>query len=176
MTSISSAYPSLSPRDRLQDILTSTIASGSIASSDKDALASALDSIDSTLTSRRADGSAGSRPDPSELKSKITSLISDQVSSGKLTESQGKELQSVFDRVESQGPGGARGAGGVPPGFTSGTDGIASTSSADSTSDPSSLLRKLLEALKDGNGTTSGYGANGSSSSSSLSLLLDYTA
>lgn len=185
MTSISSSYQPVSPRDRLQDILTSDIASGSIVSSDKDALASALDSIDSSLSSQRSSGSSGARPDPSELKAKISSLIGDQVSSGKLTEEQGKELQSVFDSFQSQGPGGAggaQGAGGPPPGPPPGVDSdgdddsSSSTSSSSSANDPATLLKQLLAALKDGNSTTSTYGADGSSSASSLSLLLDYTA
>src|SRR5712671_6480540 len=115
MTSISAISSSnyQSPLQKLQDELQAEISSGTIGSSDKDALSSALTDIDSSLQSSRAsDQASGTRPSPDDLKSKIDDLINGEVSSGKLTSDQATELQGVFKAAFANGPGGAEGAGG----------------------------------------------------------------
>src|SRR5882672_12874874 len=115
MTSISAASAQYyqSPLQKLQDELQSEVSSGVISSSDKDALASALTDIDSSLqSSRSSDQASGTRPSPADLKSKIDDLINGEVSSGKLTSDQATELQGVFKAAFANGPGGAEAAGG----------------------------------------------------------------
>src|SRR5712671_2792334 len=110
MTSISAISSSSyqSPLQKLQAELQAEINSGTIGSSDQDALSSALTDIDSSLQSSRASDSAGGkRPSPGDLKSKIDDLIAGEVSSGKLTSDQATELQGVFKAAFANGPGGA---------------------------------------------------------------------
>src|SRR5258705_9748475 len=124
MTSIwaASAQYYQSPLQKLQDELQSEVSSGVIGSSDKDALASALTDIDSSLqSSRSSDKASGTRPSPADLKSKIDDLINGEVSSGKLTSDQATELQGVFKAAFANGPGGAGGPGG--PGGPGGAGG-----------------------------------------------------
>src|SRR5260370_27687734 len=110
MTSISAASINTyqSPLQKLQNELLSEVNSGAISSSDKDALASALTDIDSSLQSSRAsDQASGTKPSPDDLKSKIDNLIAGEVSSGKLTSDQATELQGVFKSAFAGGPGGS---------------------------------------------------------------------
>jgi hypothetical protein len=190
MTSISAISSSnyQSPLQKLQDELQAEINSGTIGSSDQDALSSALTDIDSSLQSSRASDSAGgTRPSPGDLKSKIDDLIAGEVSSGKLTSDQATELQGVFKAAFANGPGGPGGPGGAhgghggpPP-----ADGASSSDSASSSSGASSaddILQQFLQSLQaqlSASSSTS-YSATGSSStasnaSSSFSaLLIDY--
>ncbi len=113
MTSISAASASTyqSPLQKLQAELLSEVQSGSISSSDQDALSSALTDIDSSLqSSRTTDQASGTKP--GDLKSKIDDLINGEVSSGKLTSDQATELQGIFKAAFANGPGGAGGPGG----------------------------------------------------------------
>src|SRR5258708_39243370 len=106
MTSISAISSSnyQSPLQKLQDELQAEIKSGTISSSDQDALSSALTDIDSSLQSSRASDSAGgTRPSPGDLKSKIDDLIAGEGSSGKLTSDQATELQGVFNAAFANG-------------------------------------------------------------------------
>jgi hypothetical protein len=196
MTSISAISSSnyQSPLQKLQDELQAEINSGTIGSSDQDALSSALTDIDSSLQSSRASDSAGgTRPSPGDLKSKIDDLIAGEVSSGKLTSDQATELQGVFKAAFANGPGGAGGPdgaggahghhgghGGPPP-----TDSASSTDSTSSSSGASSaddILQQFLQSLQESLSASSStsYSATGSSStasnaSSSFSaLLIDY--
>ena len=112
MTSISAISSSIyqSPLQKLQDELQAEINSGTIGSSDQDALSSALTDIDSSLQSSRASDSAGgTRPSPDDLKSKIDDLIAGEVSSGKLTSDQATELQGVFKAAFANGSDGGPG-------------------------------------------------------------------
>jgi hypothetical protein len=190
MTSISAISSSTyqSPLQKLQDELQAEINSGTIGSSDQDALSSALTDIDSSLQSSRASDSAGgTRPSPGDLKSKIDDLIAGEVSSGKLTSDQATELQGVFKAAFANGPGGPGGPGGAhgghdgpPPTDTaSSTD---STSSSSGTSSADDILQQFLQSLQESLSASSStsYSATGSSStasnaSSSFSaLLIDY--
>ena len=113
MTSISAASASSyqSPLQRLQDELQSEVSSGAVSSSDQSALSSALTDIDSSLQSSQAsDQTSGTKPSPTDLKSKIDDLIQSEVSSGKLTSDQATELQGVFKAAFANGPDGAGGA------------------------------------------------------------------
>ncbi|KPH59631.1 hypothetical protein ADT71_22665 [Novosphingobium sp. ST904] len=134
---ISSSTSALStlfnPSQDMEDKLASAVSNGSVSDSDAAALESALDSIDDALGT----ASSGSKLDPSQMKDRIDSLISDQVENGTLTEEQASTLQSLFAQGASQdggeaggaggpggpggagGPGGPRGAGGPPPGGSS---------------------------------------------------------
>jgi hypothetical protein len=194
MTSISAASVNTyqSPLQKLQNELLSEVNSGAISSSDKDALASALTDIDSSLQSSRAsDQASGTRPSPDDLKSKIDDLIAGEVSSGKLTSDQATELQSVFKAAFANGPGGAGGpggpggAGGPPPGGHGGPPPADDASSSDDTSSSSStsiddILKQFLQSLQDSLSASSStsYGATGTTSSSSSAsfsaLLIDY--
>ena len=186
MTSISAISSSnyQSPLQKLQDELQAEINSGTIGSSDQDALSSALTDIDSSLQSSRASDSAGgTRPSPGDLKSKIDDLIAGEVSSGKLTSDQATELQGVFKAAFANGPGGAGGAHGQdgppPTDSTSSTDSTTSSSGASSAAD---ILQQFLQSLQESLSASSStsYSATGSSSiasnaSSSFSaLLIDY--
>ena len=193
MTSISAISSSTyqSPLQKLQDELQAEINSGTIGSSDQDALSSALTDIDSSLQSSRASDSAGgTRPSPGDLKSKIDDLIAGEVSSGKLTSDQATELQGVFKAAFANGPGGAGGPGGAR-GHHGGHDGPPPTDSASSTDSTSSssgassaddILQQFLQSLQESLSASSStsYSATGSSStagnaSSSFSaLLIDY--
>jgi flagellar hook-basal body complex protein FliE len=190
MTSISAISSSnyQSPLQKLQDELQAEISSGTIGSSDQDALSSALTDIDSSLQSSRASDSAGgTRPSPGDLKSKIDDLIAGEVSSGKLTSDQATELQGVFKAAFANGPGGPGGPGG-PHGGHGGpppADGASSSDSASSSSGASSaadILQQFLQSLQEqlSASSSTSYSATGSSStarnaSSSFSaLLIDY--
>jgi hypothetical protein len=192
MTSISAISSSTyqSPLQKLQDELQAEINSGTIGSSDQDALSSALTDIDSSLQSSRASDSAGgTRPSPGDLKSKIDDLIAGEVSSGKLTSDQATELQGVFKAAFANGPGGAGGPGG--PGGARGHDGPPPTDSASSTDSSSSssgtssaddILQQFLQSLQESLSASSStsYSATGSSSTASnagssfSALLIDY--
>jgi hypothetical protein len=183
MTSISattSQYAYTSPRDRLQNELTSEISAGTVKSADLDPLTAALDSIDETLRSQREqDRTAGSRPpSPDEMKSKIDDLIADQVSSGKLTSDQADELKNVFADAFASGPGGTGGPHGPPPG--GGPGGAGGVQGTDDTSDSDGtniqdLLASFLKTLQESMSQTQGYNASSQQSQSfSAALLIDF--
>ena len=183
MTSISattSQYAYTSPRDRLQNELTSEISAGTVKSADLDPLTAALDSIDETLRSQReSDRAAGSRPpSPDEMKSKIDDLIAEQVSSGKLTSDQAEELKNVFANAFASGPGGAGDPHGPPPG--GGPGGAAGVQGTDDSSDTDGtniqeLLASFLKTLQESMSQTQGYNASSQQSQSfSAALLIDF--
>src|SRR5438552_8353470 len=200
MTSISaaSAQSYQSPLQKLQDELLSEVKSGAISSSDKDALAQALNDIDSSMQSSRAsDQASGTRPSPSDLKSKIDDLINGEVSSGKLTSDQATELQGVFKAAFANGPGGAGGpggpggaggpggpgdAGGPPPGPPPSDSASSSDDSSSSMTSADDILKQFLQSLQEqlSASSSTSYGATGSSSTSSSNsssfsaLLIDY--
>jgi len=197
MTSIAATGTTgyLSPRDRLQNELLSEVSSGSISSSDQSALSSALDDIDQSLKSDRANnGQASGPPSPDQMKSKIDDLINGEVQNGKLTSAQATELQNVFSSAFSKGgPGGPGGAGGHH-GHHGGGAGAAgdsdnssaadtllsalnsSSNDATSSSDSAdSLIQTFLQSLKDAQQT--GYTASGNAgASASNALVLDFTS
>jgi hypothetical protein len=203
MSSIGSATASqqlFSPQKMLQNELTSEVKAGTISSADQSALSSALDDIDKAMQSSKP--SAGSRPSPDEMKSKINDLIAGEVSSGKLTSDQADELKNVFSNAFKGGPGGA---GGPPPGAggaggaggskssedtdpaDSNGDGTVSAieqaaydaanpassdSASSSDSDVTKLLQNFLDSLKESQSKNSTYGGTGSSLASKLEALI----
>jgi hypothetical protein len=190
MTSIAatstSSYPS--PLQKLQDQLQAEVNSGAISSTDQNALSSALTDITSSLQSHSAtDSSSGATASPGDLKSKIQDLISNEVSSGKLTTDQATELQGVFKAAFGNGAdatgqaGGAHhghhGHGSPPP-----SDGSTSTGGTGSSSND--ILQQFLQSVQNSLSTASAtpYSATGAasptgdSSSSVSALLINYQA
>lgn len=191
MTSISStsqAYTALatsqthSGKNRMADAIQKQEASGALSSTDADALTSALSSIDSSLSSSSSSSTSTTRLDPSSMKDRIDSLISDQVSSGTLTSDQASELKNLFashgksvtssssdSGSDTDGP-----QGPPPPGPPPGAD--ASSSSSGSTSSTSDLLSAFMQQLQAAQSSGTGYAASGQSSTaqSSSALLFDF--
>lgn len=102
MSSISAASSSnyLTPQQLLQAELQQEVNSGAISSSDESALSSALNDISSSLQGGSTDGTtAAGNTSPGDIKSKIDSLIANEVSSGKLTQQQATELQGLFQNA-----------------------------------------------------------------------------
>jgi hypothetical protein len=167
MTTISSSYAQVdytSRRGRLQSELNQQISSGAIKSSDKDAISSALDEPDSTLSSGSSSSSNSvGGTDSSDTRSKVSDLVASQVKSGKLTSDQGKELMQILDNVAR--PDGSGGSGS----FGSGSS---------SSSDTDDLLASFLKQIKSSMSQATSYNADGSSSASSMSvsLLFNYKA
>lgn len=170
MSSISASLSSTfrSPLQRLESRLDQAVSSGAIPSSDKDALSSALQSIDQTLQADRASQGGGTRPDRATMKARVEGLIDAQVKSGALTDSQGSELKQLF----AKGPGGAGGKDGQPAGLPgSDPDGDGDTDSAGAADkDASSLIQDFLKLLQDSQGGV--YGANGTKNSGTLGALM----
>lgn len=177
MTSIPSAAAGgsyLSPLQLLQKELASQVSSGTVASSDADALSSALQDIDSALQSSRS--SAGSEARPTDLKSKIDDLIASEVSSGKLTTDQATELQNVFKNTFAGGPP-PGGAGGPPPDDAAAASASGSSADTSSSSDISDILKQFLQLLQDQQSSTgSAYSSSGSAAASGsfTALLINY--
>ena len=173
-TSLASSF--VSPRERLQTELESQISTGSIQSTDLDALTGALDDIDATMTQQRP-AFGGKPPSPAEMTDKINGLIDSQVESGKLTSDQADELKSVFANAlppPSGGPGGAGGPGG-PGGGSFGGDQTSATDNSDS-SDITDLLEKLVSAIQESQSKNASYGASGETSFSIQSLVVNFQA
>jgi hypothetical protein len=170
-----------SPRDMLQNTLAAQVSSGEVSSSDASALSSALDQIDQAMKAERGSFSSTrtAPPSPEEAKSKIDSLIAEQVEAGTLTEDQAAELKEIFSETFANGPGGGRGPGGPPPGPPPGEESESSgtTSLTITTNDSavSTALQDFLKQLQEKLG--SGYGTSGQSTSgTSTSLLFDVSA
>jgi hypothetical protein len=191
MTSISATSNSsyLSPLQKLQDQLQAEVSSGAISSSDQSALSSALTDINSSLQNGSAgDSATGTNSSPGDLKSKIDSLIANEVSSGKLTGDQATELQGVFKAAFANSAGGPGGAGGAHLGHHGGhggpspTDSSSATDSTSSTSSANDILQQFLQSLQNSLSASSSpsYSATGisdpgnSNGTSFSALLIDY--
>ena len=174
MTSITGAYAAQrpSPREMMQDRLTDAISSGSISASDKEALTSALDDIDKSLSAGTSSGTG--RPDPKAMKARIDGLIDQEVKSGTLTDDQASELKQLFAKGPGRGgPGGPEGAGGPPP------DAAAPSTGESSGSDKTTkLLEDFMKLLKEKQSGSTSYGSGGSQDLQSVlkSLLVDTKA
>jgi hypothetical protein len=186
VTSIASAssYQIQSPRDFLQNQLLSAIASGAVNASDKTALSTALDDIDTAL---KDDGSRkAGPPSPDQMKSKLDELISSEVKAGKLTDDQAGELRDIFTKVLSadgqSGPSGAQGpgespshAGGPAKGCSGAGNSVSEESANDSGSSASDVLQNFLKLIQEAQSTT-GYSASGDTQKAVSALLLNYQA
>jgi hypothetical protein len=180
----SGQYAYSSPLQRLEAELQSEASAGTISSSDQSALSSALTSINDSLTSGQS-SSSDSQPSgfnggngdvgPGNIKSKISSLIQAQVSSGALTSSQGTELQNLFSTTFDNGPGDQGGSagsnGGPPPSLPLGPYPSGSGSSASSLSGLGSAIDQLLNGSPPSTSTDASSG-NSSADNTSLSNVL----
>jgi hypothetical protein len=148
--------------------IASAVSAGTISAADQNALSSALDSIDSSLSSDQA---SGQKP-TGGMKGRIDGLIDQQVKDGKLTDDQAKELKSFF----AQGPHGQHRPDGTGGTVSSSTD-SAQTSFVDTTNGQSdntldALIGFLQQLRSSQNGTTYNLSNSGSASSNS-GLVLD---
>ena len=178
MTSVTAAgtTPTISsPRERLQQELQSRVASGTIAGTDETAIETALDAIDEAMKSERA---SGTRPKPGEIEDRISALIDRQVEEGTLTTDQAEDLKELFASAAPQAGGSPRGPGGPPPGPPPGEgEDAGEASSSTASSDLATLLADFLKQLRDAAGSTTGYGTDGSTTTSGVgALVLDTTA
>jgi hypothetical protein len=192
MTSISatSSQNYQTPLQKLQAELQSEITSGAIGASDQTALSSALTDIDTLLKSdQTASSTTTPQSPPTDLKSKVDTLIAGEVSSGKLTASQAAELQNVFKNAFAGGPGhthghhhGGGGSAADASASTDGTDGTDSAAGSSGSTSTDDVLQQFLQTLQQSlaSSSTALYGATGatsttgSNSTSLASLLLDY--
>jgi hypothetical protein len=101
MTSISGTSATMSPSDRVQLALQAAVSAGTVSASDQTVLSGAISDINTSLQS--ATPAVGT--DPSSMKDKVLSLVDDEVSNGKLTDSQATELKSVFAQAMSKAGG-----------------------------------------------------------------------
>ncbi len=177
MTSISSLSQRPDPRAQMDARIAAAASAGTISSDDQNALSSALDTIDSSLSSDRAAGGK-----PGDMKDRINGLIDNQVESGALTDDQAEELKSFFAQGPDGGqggPGGPQGAGGPPPGPPPSASGDSDEDSDDSNTTTqiseaaarqleamTAFLQKLRDAAASGSAT---YGSNAGTSSSGSS-------
>jgi hypothetical protein len=138
------------PRADMDSKISAAVEAGALTQTDATALESALDKIDSSLSSSTS-GSAG-KLDPSGMKAKVDDLIDQQVKDGTLTEDQAAELQAIF----ASGPSGASGPGGPPP-------------AADSDSAGDDIIASLTATSSASSSTTTGTGTDSTSSTSALS-------
>lgn len=188
MTSISSLSTTTtamqSPRNRMNDKLSAAVASGEISATDQTALASALDSIGSSLEAER---SSGSKPS-GDMKSKMDTLIQNQVDNGTLTEDQASELKSMFAKGAhgKHGPHGSGGPEGAPPPQDADSDADSSTATASTAASTTAASASLdtvslfVQQLREQAEDATSYSATGStaksSSSKSTGLVLDTQA
>lgn len=188
----------MSPRTMMDRRIESAVSVGSISDVDQTAMESALDNIDSVLSSSSGSDISG-KLDPKDMKSRIDSLIEDQVSGGTLTEEQASQLQALFqqgppsasgsstssDSGESDGMAlggvrGPRGPGGPPPPPPSDedeTDSTTTTGVQATAMDRLNSLIAFLENLRSSMGSdTYGSSATSSSSSDNSGLVVNATA
>jgi hypothetical protein len=210
MTSISSTsspWQQYSPSQLLQNQLQQDVSSGQVSSIDATALSSALDQIQtslqsgaststSTSTTSSSDATSTTPPSPSDLQTKISSLIDAQVNSGTLTSSQASELKDVFSQTFGSGSttadaSGVQGHHGGHGGHhhaasatatdastdtdSDATSTTASSSSSSSTDSTQQLIDQFLQSLQSAQSTS--YSAAGTTGTSNLSsLLMNITA
>lgn len=199
MTTISSATQLYSPtatthahsgKGRMAQAIAQQEQSGALSSTDATALTSALSSIDSSLqgdststngVSSSTDSSSDTRLDPSQMKDRIDSLISDQVSSGALTSDQASELKNLFSSHGTSVTSSTDTTGGAPPpppgpppsdadASGTGTTSVSGTSSTASSA--SDLLSTFIQQLQAAQQSGSGYAASGATAATQSSALL----
>lgn len=184
-----------SGRHRLSDAIQQQEQSGALSSTDATALTSALSSIDSSLQGDSSSNtsatstsgtSSGNKLDPSSIKDRIDSLISDQESSGALTSGQASELKNLFashgQSVTSSGSSSdadGDGPDGPPPGPppVGGVSGTSSSSASSSTSSStgtsaSDLLNTFIQQVQAAQSNSASYAASGQTASTQSSALL----
>ncbi|WP_336957913.1 hypothetical protein [Sphingobium aquiterrae] len=197
ISGIMSSASGFSPRAMMDKRIDSAVQAGKLSETDETALETALDAIDAVLGAgaSSASGTETTRLDPSEMKSRIDSLIDDQVSAGTLTEDQATALQSFFaqggpqpagamegssetasaDGVEGAGcaggPQGMRGPPPPPPASDDSDSDDSTTTSESSAADKLDAIIAFLENLRQ-TMASSTYGASTSSTDSANSGLV----
>jgi hypothetical protein len=145
--------------------ISAAVSAGSIDTEDQEALGKALDAIDATLQAGRT---SGSRPS-GDMKTRMDSLIDQQVEAGTLTDEQAEELKELFAAGPAngaQGPGGMGGpgcAGGPPPSSESDEEEDETVDAAEAAAKQLDAIMAFLETLR--NSLSSGlYGESGTTS------------
>ncbi|WP_440844266.1 hypothetical protein [Sphingomonas sp. 22176] len=167
----------------MNDRLSAAVSSGEISATDETALASALDSIGSSL---EADRSSGTKP-AGDMKSKMDALIQKQVDDGTLTEDQAGELKTMFTKGAhgKHGPHGAHGGKGAAPAQDADADSdtktdpaaTPTTTTADATTDAvSQFLKQLRDTAEDATSYSASGDTSKSSSTKSTGLVIDTLA
>ncbi|MDO6413443.1 hypothetical protein Q4F19_03520 [Sphingomonas sp. BIUV-7] len=171
MTSISgsmSAASMMSPSDRMKLALQSAVSAGTVKSTDQSALSGALDDIDAAM---KSSGPPSAGVTPGGMKTKMDSLIDNEVADGKLTDDQATELKQVFANAAGSMKG-AHGPHGPPPPSPDDSDddptttATTSTGSTDSTKSAIEQMIAFLQKLEDSMTSTSPYTSSGSSTAS----------
>jgi hypothetical protein len=179
------------PKTQMSDTISSALSAGTLSGTDATALTNALSSIDSSLSADRTASSSTTTPaklDPSSMKDRIDSLISDQVSSGALTSDQATELTNLFSSHgqstqtsdAASDDGGLSGVGGPPPGPPPGASGSGGTTDRASSAAPrgssgastDDLLSTFIQQLQSSQSGSAGYGAGGTNTGTNISALL----
>ena len=178
MSSISSVQSYGSPLTRLQAQLGTEVQAGSVKASDRDALTTALGSIDSKLKEGRGQEASSSRPDPASFKTRIDDLIAKQVSSGSLTSDQADELKTVFSAAAPGRPpegGEATGRAGDPPPPSQPSESTRAAQPRDTTeADRDALLQQFVEQVR--SSVASSYSAGGAANRATRPLVFDLSA
>jgi hypothetical protein len=179
--------------------LEAATSAGTISKTDETAISGALDDIGTALSAEATGTANGTQATSGDMKSRIQSLIDQEVKDGKLTDSQASELKDLFgantsaqaNAVDGTGANGqAKGPGGVHHGHhhhksstsddstSSATSATASASSTDSPASKLDTLISLLQNLRDSMTSTDTYGTSATSanSNSQTALLIDKSA
>lgn len=146
--------PPRSPREDMDGRIDAAVAAGALSEVDATAIETALDNIDTALKSSSSTSSGQNPLDPSEMKSRVDSLIDEQVDNGTLTDEQASELQMLF----AAGPGRP---GGPPP------PPMAVSSDATTASSEESLVSALAESAATSTSSSSASDSARSTSESS---------
>lgn len=185
--SVQRPAPPPSGKDRLASAIDGEVSAGAISQTDAAALTGALDTIDRSLSADRdasATSSRAARLDPAEMQGRIDDLISDQVSSGALTEDQADLLSELLAQQGDEGgpeaagggAGGPGSVGGPPPGPPPG-DMQGATREATAGSSVSDLLASFIEQLKAAQSSGTAYAADGQTGNQqAAALLFDFKA
>ena len=160
MTGLSSVNSPSSPRAMMDARIASAVSAGTISSDDQKALGTALDSIDSSLSS-----DATARKSGASIRDRIDLLIDAQVDGGTLTSDQAYELKDFF----AQGPGGPDGPPPPPPPADDASDSVASdggtTTTVKTASEQLDALEAMLEKLRVSLADNNVYGGDRSAGS-----------
>jgi len=166
---------------RIQSLLQQQVASGVIPSNDQSALSAAITDIGSQLRS-------GSATPGASMQDRVSNLIDNEVSSGKLTSDQASELKGLFAKAHAHmhhahggGGGSALSALLSPDGSTDPNDPNATTTSS---SDPLTAiaggassavdsLASFVSRLRSSVSSNSLYGAGGTPAGMVGSLLIN---
>lgn len=178
MSSISGSMSAgaMSPADRMQLALQSAVAAGTVNAADQNALSSAISDIGGAL---KPGGSPAANASAGGIQSKLSSLVDQEVSDGKLTTDQATELKQVFaqamQKMGSHHHHAKRANDGDADDITSTTTdqtSTASTTGSSTSGNPIDTLISLLKQVEQAAASATNYTANGTSAGSLASSLL----